>query len=241
MLNKQQKHFRKEMEEIKREKGHLYYEIYDEYTPNRPWRDTISWNSGRWVRLIMFVSFIGWRLYSSGILTSMIDHQSTINIWDRKGPAIVANRTSPFEQQRCSDYLQSLKTINEELSHVINNYYKNNITYSTAQEKIYDLLQEFEQEEAIEYGEFLRENIVEKLTLTLDYIAAHEELKIIRVIHTKEEETIWRQKHDHKEELMGQLQKNSDDQRDIIKDLLEKYSMRYTEKENKEIKYYYKK
>ena len=101
-------------------------------------------------------------------------------------------------------------------------------------------MQEFEQEEAIEYGEFLRENMVEKLTMTLDYIAAHEELKMIRVIHTEEEEVIWRQKHEHKEELMNQLQKNSDDQIDIIKILLEKYNMRYTEKADKGIKYYYK-
>jgi len=241
MLNKQQKHFRKEMEKIKREKGPLYYEIYDEYTPNRPWRDTISWDCGRWVRLIIFLSFIGWRIYSSGILASMLDHQGTVTIWDRKEPAILANMTSPFEQKRCSDYLQSLKAINGELSHIIKNYSQGNITYSTARGEIYDLLQEFEKEESIEYGEFLHENTVEKLILTLDYIAAHEELKMIHVIHTEEEEAIWRQKYEHKEELINQLQKNSDDQIDIIKILLEKYNMRYTEKADKGIKYYYKK
>lgn len=241
MLNEQQKQFRKQMREIKKEKGDLYYEIYDEYTPNRLWKDTRPINTGRWLRLTMLLCFIGWRVYNSGVLTSILgnqDYLSTVNI---ERSAMLLNTTPSFEQQKCSEYLQFIREVNENSSDVMNNYFQGNIEFFMARATINNLLEDMEQIKVIQYGEALHENTVGRLARYIDYIEIHEELIMTRVINTKKEEAIWQQKQAYAEELRNQLQVLSNDYIEITKALLEKYNMRYTQETDKSIRYYYKK
>lgn len=223
MLTKEQRHFRREMKKIKKEKGALYDEIYDQYTPTRQRKSTaINYN---WViRLVLFIALFVWPTYKSSTAIPMV-----------KGRETLAGFTSPLtsqKQQACSDCLQAISVISQDLHQAINNYAQEKISFLTTKEEINRLRGDLEQVEIVEDGESLREVLVERLAVSLHYIEVLEDLRMIRVVRTDQEKKIWEQKNETAQDLRVQLENKGIKQIEEVKSLLEKYNMTYIENES---------
>lgn len=111
--------------------------------------------------------------------------------------------------------------------------------YEQVKEQIQLLLRKLEELEVIEYGEGLYGVVIEKMTIYLQLIDKREELQAIRIVKNEEEKALWDAKYEDAQQLSDKINSLADRQAGEVKMLLDQYNMKYIEKEERGIQYYY--
>lgn len=242
MRTKQQKKFIKEISKIKNQGGNLYNDIYGNYTSNSDNSyNTLKNKSGN-IRIVLFILFIGLQVYRSGILAHIIHRHGGVNSFVPKSIISTGNMSSLVENKRqkeCSDYIQTIGNINTQITNISNDYTKEIIDYQEVMDKAELLTQEIEQLPVINHGEELQKITQERISIHVRLIEQREKLDTIRIITTNEEKVLWETEYEQAKQLENELNIISERNLREVKNLLEKYNMRYMEKENKEIEYYW--
>ncbi len=241
MLTKEQKHFRKEMKKIKKEKGELYHEIYEESAPSR-FKEGTTINYGTLIRIGLFLAFFAWPMYQSVRRAPMLSKEGGLVSYSAQRPLDVIEATSPLVGKReelCNQYLQEIALITERLNTVSSHYSQENITLFTVKEEVNNLQDSLEQIKVISHGEALKAVVLERLALVLDYFSLVEDLRKTNLLTSEEEKLIWEEKKRIASELEGQLEEIAYRHKEESKLLLEKYGMSYTESEGR-IEYRYR-
>lgn len=230
MLTKEQKHFRKQMKEIKKEKGELYYEMYGKNKRRRGWEEVKVFNTGLFIRVILFLCLIGWKVHQSGILeqTNQVGNPSTIT-----------NTSTVRKNNLCANYIKAISGINEEFSYIITEYNNGTMGFTQVNESISDLLLRLDQIEIIPNGDNLFQSIGTKLVLTKEYITLAEELKSYQNISTVDQAKSWKNKSSKLEQLKEDIDMISNQHMGLIKDLLGTYGMSYTDNKDGSIRYWH--
>lgn len=229
MLTKEQKEFRRLMEEIKEEKGDAYGEMYDDQGRKKPWGKPKIVNINWLIRIAMFLIVVIFPIFKSGVLTPNTGNQTTIN----------SSSIFTSNKKKCADYMQSLSAIIGQSQEISKKYYDEKIAYSRAKERVESLEKDLGRIKVIRHGEPLHEISGDILSVHLSYIETTEEIREMGAIRTKEEKKAYTQKQGLFDQQSKQLQELSDRAQEAKKGLLEKHNMEYKENEDGGLQYFY--